>query len=408
MPESVLTPDELQLLDILRIYIGNPSSTKLDRLSAEEWNTLLWTAGHHTVTPIVLQVLNRKNSTIVIPVEIRQRLADLRLKIVAKALLLRKQLTNLLQLFKENGITVIPLKGAYLAPCVYKDFSLRPMRDIDLWILPEQRDTAAQLLVSAGYKEHWENRLNRAQELELMFLREGDYVMVELHSAPGLRGSGKVSASQDMLSRLQAVSIDGITVSAPSIEDQIIYIAYHSARHFYRSSALRSFLDIALMAKQFPAIQWDAVCDRAKQWNIFPSVALSLTAASHLLQFDIPLPAEESDRCSRYLSDVTVEIFFSTRERPAIPDGLGDLLTQRTVFGKLRSFWSALFVPREKLARIYYADERSFLINRYYFVRFKDLLIKWGPGILRAKKAVPEARKQGERLNRLREGLQFD
>lgn len=70
-----------------------------------------------------------------------------------RSLRLRGAILRLLQVLSENGIPVIPLKGAFLATHLYPDMALRPMSDIDLLCPPEACGRVQDLLSASGYRE---------------------------------------------------------------------------------------------------------------------------------------------------------------------------------------------------------------------------------------------------------------
>ena len=63
---------------------------------------------------------------------------------------------------QEAGIPIVPLKGAFLAKCVYRDIALRPMCDIDLMCRVEDRDgdELEDILRGLGFSlfERWGGR----------------------------------------------------------------------------------------------------------------------------------------------------------------------------------------------------------------------------------------------------------
>ncbi|WP_194165586.1 nucleotidyltransferase family protein [Oceanobacillus sp. CFH 90083] len=83
-----------------------------------------------------------------------------------------KELQLILEAFRKNNINAIPLKGIVLVPCVYKDFGLRKMNDLDFLISPNDRTLVSNVLKKIGYsigKYNWSTdsieNISREEEL---------------------------------------------------------------------------------------------------------------------------------------------------------------------------------------------------------------------------------------------------
>lgn len=87
-----------------------------------------------------------------IPGAVAMQLKALKIRHTAAARARRKVLGQIDAAFKEQGIRYLALKGAALAPYVYKEEYLRPMRDMDLLIPLEQLDRSGQVLRSIGFE----------------------------------------------------------------------------------------------------------------------------------------------------------------------------------------------------------------------------------------------------------------
>lgn len=70
------------------------------------------------------------------------------------------ELKEILALFAQNNIQLIPLKGSILSANFYKDPACRPMADLDLLIRPEDFEASAELLGQLSYEwdvVHWKH-----------------------------------------------------------------------------------------------------------------------------------------------------------------------------------------------------------------------------------------------------------
>ena len=86
-----------------------------------------------------------------IPTALRMQLKALKIRHTAAAAARYKVLRQIDQVFGEHGISYLALKGAALAPHVYKHEYLRPMRDMDLLIPLQQLTQSGKVLRSIGF-----------------------------------------------------------------------------------------------------------------------------------------------------------------------------------------------------------------------------------------------------------------
>jgi hypothetical protein len=64
---------------------------------------------------------------------------------------LHGELGEILRLFWDEGVPLLPLKGAVLGPLYYEDAAARPMADLDVLLRDEHREAGAALLARLGY-----------------------------------------------------------------------------------------------------------------------------------------------------------------------------------------------------------------------------------------------------------------
>ena len=62
-------------------------------------------------------------------------------------------LKEVLQQLNQKNIKVVLLQGIHLLQQIYTDIGLRPLTDIDLWVLPEAREAVDEVLTGLGFKK---------------------------------------------------------------------------------------------------------------------------------------------------------------------------------------------------------------------------------------------------------------
>ena len=65
---------------------------------------------------------------------------------------LNHALKEILSQLNQNGIEVVLLQGIDLLQSVYDDIGLRPLSDIDLWVLPKDYHNLIPILTGLGYR----------------------------------------------------------------------------------------------------------------------------------------------------------------------------------------------------------------------------------------------------------------
>ena len=219
--------------------------------------------------------------------------------------LIGKQL-RVYKLFKENSIPVALFKGPLLAHMAYGEISLRQAGDIDLLIARRDFAQVRRLLESLGYE--MTPRLTPAQlashltnHCEIQFMRDEWFTVVDLHWDLAPRSFVFGLKADEVMSRLQSVSLAGTTVETFGAEDLLLYQAMHGAKHLWRRLEWISCLAESLRATT--AINWDTLVDRAAKAHATRILALGLRLVEEFS--DVPVPAHVLDLSRSGQSDAT-------------------------------------------------------------------------------------------------------
>jgi hypothetical protein len=133
------------------------------------------------------------------------------------------ELEQLLSIFAEHDIEVIPLKGPVLAEALYGDITLRPCEDLDLLVRIKDFSRAEKVLFDAGWSAP-----TPADEFERQFFRDG--MMVELHFGVASTGSFRFDLD-GAWSRARECSFRGQPLKAMSETDLALYLLLHGMKH---------------------------------------------------------------------------------------------------------------------------------------------------------------------------------
>jgi len=296
--------------------------------------------------------------------------------------LIGKQL-RVYKLFKENSVPAALFKGPLLSQMAYGEMSLRQAGDIDLLINRRDFTQARLLLESLGYE--MTPRLTPAQlsshlsnHCEIQFMRDEWLTVVDLHWDLAPRSFVFGVKPEDVMSRLQSVSLAGTTVETFGAEDLLLYQAMHGAKHLWRRLEWISCLAESLRATT--TIDWDTLVDRAAKAHATRILALGLRLVEEFS--DAPVPSEvfaavdPEKAMQRMATQIRAQLFtmFGPAESTEtnlynlrIMDRKRDVLVSvlRSIFVPTLPDWQSLALPAS-LHPLYYAY-RPLRLSKVYW-----------------------------------------
>jgi hypothetical protein len=348
-----------------------------------DWDYVLATARAHGLLPLLQKhVANAE----LVPGHVR---SSLKREAVANSQsmlhLVGKQL-RVYKLFKEHGIPVAIFKGALLAQMAYGEMSLRQAGDIDLLINRRDFAQARQLLESLGYE--MTPRLTAPQlashlsnHCEIQFMRDEWFTVIDLHWDLAPRSFVFNLTADEVMSRLQSVSLAGTTVETFGAEDLLLYQAMHGAKHLWRRLEWISSLAESLRAT--PDVNWDTIVTRAAKAHATRMLALGLRLVELFSDVSVPrevLVSVDPDAAMQRMAMGIREELFDTfgaadssetnlynlrvmdRKRDALISAL------RSIFVPTLPDWQALALP-SSLHPLYYAY-RPLRLSKVYTLSF--------------------------------------
>jgi Uncharacterised nucleotidyltransferase len=314
------------------------------------WDYVFRTAQAHGLLPLLQKDL--ANSSDKVPGHFLSRLKRESVANSQTVLhLIGKQL-RVYKLFKENGIPVALFKGPLLAQMAYGEFSLRQAGDIDMLIHRQHFARARSLLESLGYEMY--PKLTSSQlashlnnHCEIQFVRDDWFTVVDLHWDLAPRSFVFKVKADEVMSRLQSVSLAGTVVETFSAEDSVLYQSMHGAKHLWRCLEWITALSETIRAT--PSINWDIVVDRAVAAHATRILALGLRLVEKFSDVPISpsaLAAVDSDQAmQRMAQNIREQIFITGGAAHSTETNLYNLRIMDRKRDALLSAWRALFVP---------------------------------------------------------------
>jgi len=276
------------------------------------------------------------------------------------------------KLFKENGIPVALFKGPLLAQMAYGEISLRQAGDIDVLIDRRHFHQATVLLESLDYE--MSPHLTPAQlashlnnHCELQFMRDEWFTVVDLHWDLAPRSFVFKLHADEVMSRLQTVSLAGTTVETFGAEDLVLYLSMHGAKHLWRR--LEWIASLAESLRTTPDLNWNLMVQRAEKAHATRMLALGLRLVEKFSDVHIPshvlADIDPNGTMQRMVEQIREQLFntFGPADSTAtnlynlrIMDRKRDALisTLRAIFIPTLPDWQALALPAP-LHSLYYA-----------------------------------------------------
>jgi Uncharacterised nucleotidyltransferase len=336
-----------------------------------DWDYLLNAANAHGLTPLLQKQLHSLTADLT-PVNVLSRL---KLQSVANTQnvlhLVGKQL-KVYRAFKDDDIAVAILKGSVLSQMAYGDISLRHAGDIDVLISRADFERARTTLEALGYQ--MTPSLTPAQlashvrsHCEIQFVRDDWFTVVDLHWALAPKNFVFKLEADDVMSRLQRVSVAGTEIETLATEDLILYLSMHGAKHLWR--AVEWITSLAELIRGAESISWEVVVERAAKAHATRMLGLALRLVERVSGSGIVshvLETVDKEESMKNMADEVLSQIFNVsgaavstetnlynlkimdRKRDALVSAL------RAVFVPTLTDWDSLNLP-PSLHSLYYA-----------------------------------------------------
>ena len=201
---------------------------------------------------------------------------------------LTAELLCLLERFASEGIAALVVKGPVLAVQAYGDPARRGYGDLDLLVRQRDIRRATELMIAAGYQAAVPLSAIDAGKIpgQYLFSKPDSKLIIELHNDRTLRYFPRRLPLEDSFARHVRVCLDGREAPALSVEDELVLICVHGAKHFWER--LMWIADVAALVSRQMGIDWERVADSAKAVGAERMLHTGLRLASNLLRAQLP------------------------------------------------------------------------------------------------------------------------
>ena len=191
-------------------------------------------------------------------------------------------LKEVLRQFNRKNLKVVLLQGMSLLQQIYQDIGLRPLTDIDLWVLPETRDAAEAALTQLGFQQ---DRL-----YPHTFTKDSTRIDINSH----IFWADRIKSRRMLLNEHQkefylncrASDFEGETAYCLSETDQVLYLCLHVIKHY--AERLIWLVDLKNLIQDWPATRWAVFVKRCNTLGHEKIVSNVLFLLTHLFSIQPP------------------------------------------------------------------------------------------------------------------------
>ena len=236
-------------------------------------------------------------------------------------LLLTAEMFRLFDAFRNAGIEALVTKGPALSLRCYGDSGLRQYGDLDLVLREKDIPRVTELMLGLGYEAAVPLSAIRAKKIpgEYNFRQKSTQLLVEFHTERTFRYHPRPLPIENLFRRRAFVSFDGREIPALSLEDELILISIHGAKHFWER--LSYIADVAAFVSR-QALDWAKVESAAAEVGAERMLDVALRLAQDVLGARLPEAVEKRIQSSPALPKLLGSIRRWLPAAGAAPPGL--------------------------------------------------------------------------------------
>jgi Uncharacterised nucleotidyltransferase len=282
---GAFTTEWMALMECASPYSG---ARRLDALVREpiDWSSLVMLADEHGMLPLLAARLRDLDEGIV-PPAIRQKLQDAQRAQTIFTLSLTAELFRLLDRFAAAGIETLLTKGPVLAERCYGNPGSRQYTDLDLIVRGKDIQRSTEAMTALGYEPKISLKAIAAKKFpgEYVFTRRETKLLVEFHTEHTFRYHPRPLPVEKLFERRACVRFDGHDVPALSVEDELILICIHGAKHFW--TRLAWVADVAALVSR-QKVDWIRTMAAGREVGAERMLRVGLRLVADVLGVSLP------------------------------------------------------------------------------------------------------------------------
>jgi len=307
----MLQPEWALLLECAK---PRPDSSHLSQYLAGplQWPVLITLADDHgTLALTAARLLD--HAEIAIPADSLAQIRAWRRNQALFTLNLTGEMFRLFTNFANAGLEALVTKGPVLSQRCYADPGLRQYGDLDLIVRDRDVLRFTERMNALGYEGRIPVAAIQSKKIpgEYVFRHSRSKLLVELHTELTFRYHPRPLPIERLFARQVHVAFDGSAIPALSLEDELVLICIHGAKHFWER--LIYIADVAaFLARQ--ELNWDQLFAAAAEVEAQRMLRAGLGLAESLLDAPLPPQISAAVHCDSAVARLTAQI---TRWLPA-------------------------------------------------------------------------------------------
>ena len=300
--------------------------------------------------------------------EFKQKLYTIYYLTVRKNIKLLHALNTILDDLNSESLDITLLQGMALLQEAYEDVGLRPMKDMDIWVLPGNYQHLIDILARQKFEK---------DQLYSNTYRKGEIVL-DIHTH--LLWADRIKARDYLLSKSQdeifrrssRIDIEGRKVLCLSPQDHFLYLGLHALKHNFER--LIWLVDIKSLMAGWKQADWDALINRAAELGHKKTLLYILFLLSHI--FEIDLPDEVSSFLNQWKPGLMEKRILHRRiDGRSIPTWAQLMMISngRKLGERLSFFYETLF-PRPEILRQVFANYPRLSVPQLYWRRVLQVI----------------------------------
>jgi hypothetical protein len=270
------------------------------------WPALLQLAENHGLVPFLCNHLKRFDPSLV-PTEVRVKVRELQRTFSVFSLQVTAELFRVLRCCAETGTEILLTKGPALSVRCYGEPDMRQFSDLDFITRQTDIHRATQVMLDLGYEPRIPLTAIDAKKSagEYAFRNSNTGMLVEFHTERTFRYHPRPLQIGSLFARCVSLTIDGRSVPVLSLEDELVLICVHGAKHFWER--LMWIADVAALISRQP-LNWDGVLAVANEVGAQRILHLGLRLAADLLDAELPAHLKAAVQSDRTVAKLAAQI----------------------------------------------------------------------------------------------------
>jgi hypothetical protein len=352
----------------------NPDATQLDRLRdllprCSDVDRLINITVKEGLANLLYKSLQKSDILETLTPKQQERLHSLYYQTLAFNLKLMEDLKGILHQLNKNSYQVVLLQGIDLLHETYEDIGLRPLTDIDLWVLQKDYPGVISILSSRGYER---------DPLYPNTFKKGSTIL-DLHTH--ILWADRIKSRMFIISKNQEhifqdtriIDFDGQKALCLGRYDQVLYLSLHVLKH--NAERLIWLVDIKSLLAGWEGCDWEALINRARELGMDRTVLYIFFLLLHIFDFQPPLEARRVFKGKRL--HFIEKMVLRQRTRSHSLPVWGSLIlfpSGRGLGGRLSFIVETLF-PRPEILRQVFVVSSDWPFWRLYCKRIIQLLV---------------------------------